>query len=56
LEVSVKHGGTVFDIKGEERTLYISSPDDVDAVTSRFLDHPKKGTENYCIRAGRLPS
>ncbi|HXI25938.1 MAG TPA: hypothetical protein VNG71_18935 [Pyrinomonadaceae bacterium] len=39
----VKHGGTITDINGEERTLQIIAPRDDGDVTSYFLDHPKKG-------------
>lgn len=39
----VKHGGTVTDINGEERTLHIAAPSGPDDTTSYFLDHPKKG-------------
>jgi hypothetical protein len=39
----VKHGGTVTDINGEERTLHVDAPESSADVTSYFLDHPKKG-------------
>jgi len=39
----VKHGGTIKDINGEERTLQIVPPDKAGDTTSYFLDHPKKG-------------